>query len=517
MHRPRFALWPAGIGFGIVAELVGRPPLPVLDAATGFVLVALGLLAWRARPQYALGPILTGTGLVWFLGTIAGWAVYLHRAPLAQLILTHPAARLWPRARSERLAVAGAYAYALAYPVANNDAATIAFALTLATLAAVRHRRGRGPQRRARAVALGVACTFAIALITGAALRLNGAPTAAAVLATYEVTVLLCAIILSTDLLRGGWVQATMTSVVVDLGEPAVTGTLSDRLARTLADPTIEIGYWIREQGGYVDEAGRALELPVPGTSRTVHLIEESGEPLAALIHDPAALSDPELFAGIASAIRLAVANARLQAEVRARSVEVHESRRRLLDAGDRQRRQLARELRQGAAQRLTQIQAILDEAGPPLDGVASGLDAARAQLGELARGIHPTTLTNSGLAAALQELATRSPIPVELTTAAGRWPAAIEAAAYFICSEALTNVAKYAHPRSVIIQITANEEAVHIMVADDGVGGANPAMGSGLRGLQDRAETLGGRLTITSPRAGGTRITAHLPLRFVS
>ena len=120
MGRLRHALWPAGLAFGITAELIGRPSLPALDAATGFALTALGLLAWQMRPRFAVGAIMTATGFTWFLGTLAGWAVYLHRAPLGQLILTYPARRLWPTSRLERLGVFGAYAYAVAYPVAEQ-------------------------------------------------------------------------------------------------------------------------------------------------------------------------------------------------------------------------------------------------------------------------------------------------------------------------------------------------------------------------------------------------------------
>jgi hypothetical protein len=120
MRTLRRALWPAGLALGIAAELIGRPPLPALDAATGFTLIALGLLAWQTRPRFASGPLMAATGFAWFLGSIASWAVFLHRAQLAQLILTYPAKRLWPYSRLERLGTAGAYAYALVYPIAAN-------------------------------------------------------------------------------------------------------------------------------------------------------------------------------------------------------------------------------------------------------------------------------------------------------------------------------------------------------------------------------------------------------------
>jgi len=160
MRAAARAVWPAAVGLGIVAEAAGRPPLPALDAATGFSLVALGFLASRKQPRYAVGWILAAAGVAWFIGTLAGWAVFLHRAPLAQLILTYPATRLWPASRNGALAAAAAYAYAAAYPVAENSAATTVFALALVRRGRVRVRadrqrhRARGRSKR-RAPAAG--------------------------------------------------------------------------------------------------------------------------------------------------------------------------------------------------------------------------------------------------------------------------------------------------------------------------------------------------------------------------
>ena len=513
MRTFRRALWPAGLAFGIAAESIGRPPLPGLDAATGFTLIALGLLAWQTRPRFASGAIMAAAGFAWFLGSIAGWAVFLHRAPLAQLILTYPAKRLWPRARLERLGIVGAYAYALVYPIAANDQATIAFALAVLALTGSRCVETGGPERRARMAALAVAAPFALVLIAGAALRLAGEATGTTLLVAYELAVMLIPVGLFANLRWGEWTQATVTALVVDLGDPATAGTLRDRLARTLADPTLTIGYWLTEQNGYVDETGRPVVLPSRDEQRAVTLIAGAGTPLAALIHDPAALDDPELLSGITAAVGLALANARLQAEVRARVEQVAASRRRLVEAADEQRRQLERELREATEQQLTQVAELLGDREPQLAEAKAGLAAARSELRELALGIHPAALTTVGLRAALTELAARSPVPVNLIAAAGRWPVAVEAAAYFICSEALANIAKHAHATNVHIQITDTDTELRIEVADDGVGGANPAAGSGLRGLQDRAEALGGHLAITSSPGHGTRLTADIPV----
>ena len=156
----------------------------------------------------------------------------------------------------------------------------------------------------------------------------------------------------------------------------------------------------------------------------------------------------------------------------------------------------------------------LLDECGPHFASVRRDLAAARSQLREFARGIHPTVLTEAGPAAALAELAEQSSMPVTVNVPPGRWPPTVEAAVYFVCSEALTNVAKYAGASRVTIHVEEDRDQVRARVVDDGVGGADPSAGSGLRGLADRVEALDGRLRIDSPAGGGTRVTAEIPLR---
>jgi signal transduction histidine kinase len=514
MGALRYAFWVAAFAFGLAAELAASPPLHALDAITGFSLLALGLLAWSRRPSYAVGWILAAGGVAWFAGTLASWAVFWHRAPLAQLILTYRARRLWPAARAERVIVLVAYAYAVVYPIARNDAATIAFALALAGIAGWRCLSEHGPERRARTSALLAALAFALVLIVGTTLRIAGVGGARQLLAAYEVVMIAVAAGLTAELFWARSTRGLVTAVVLDLGEPLAGATLRGRLARTLGDPTLAVGYWVSEQNSYVDEDGQSLALPTDDARRAVSLIDDADGPLAALIHDPVALSDPTLVANVAAATRLAVANARLQAEIRARVAQVDASRRRLVEAADEQRRQLERQLRNGAERRLTEVTELLSEGGPPpLAEVTAGLDAARAELRELARGIHPATLTELGLAAAINELIARSPVPVEASASPQRWPAAIEAAAYFLCSEALANVTKYARASRVQIRVTNDETQLQVEVTDDGIGGASPAQGSGLRGLADRVQALGGRLTIDSPPGQGTRLIARLPL----
>jgi hypothetical protein len=212
-----------------------------------------------------------------------------------------------------------------------------------------------------------------------------------------------------------------VTGLVVDLGEPAKGGVLRDRLARALGDPTLVVGYWLPGQDCFVDEAGRPVALSAAGAGRAVTPVEEDGRRIAVLVHDLAVLDDPALLAAAGSAARLAVANARLQAEVGARVSEVEASRRRIVEASDEQRSRLERELREGAERRLARVAELLADCAS-LAEVRAGLDAARAELREFARGIHPPTLTERGLGASVRELAERSPIPVVVAVPPGRF-----------------------------------------------------------------------------------------------
>jgi signal transduction histidine kinase len=215
------------------------------------------------------------------------------------------------------------------------------------------------------------------------------------------------------------------------------------------------------------------------------------------------------------------VSNARLQAQVRARVLELAASRRRIVEAADAQRRRLERELRDGAERRLAFVAGLIEEARADADGPAEAMltdveeevRGARAELHDFAQGIHPSTLTEGGLAAALPALTIRAGLPVELAVAVGRLAPTVEAAVYFLCSEALANAAKYAEAARMTIDVTESNGLVLVAIADDGIGGADASRGSGLRGLADRVEALGGRLSVRSPMGGGTRLDATIPV----
>jgi signal transduction histidine kinase len=236
-------------------------------------------------------------------------------------------------------------------------------------------------------------------------------------------------------------------------------------------------------------------------------------------------LAEEELRASLDQAERLARENEALRAEVEAQLREVRASRSRILRAGDVARQRLARDLRDGAQRRLSSVASILRSACVQVDPIAepdlartlaqavAELEAGTGELGMLARGLHPAVLTDEGLVAALGALTSRSPVPVSLRTdSLGTLPAALEAAAYFVVAEALTNVVKHSWASHAQVTVRRHADGVQVEVSDDGIGGASIESGSGLRGLSDRVAALGGSLRMISPPQTGTLLRAELP-----
>ncbi|HXV95955.1 MAG TPA: hypothetical protein VD695_05360, partial [Gaiellaceae bacterium] len=506
MRLLRLALFLGAVVLAVVAEWVsyeaGDLALVVADAVVGLVLVTCGVIAWERRGESRVGPLMVLSGYTWFAGNLWAQLLYLHRGPLVHLHISYPTGRL--RRRLAQATVAAAYVDAVVEPIARNDVLTLVLAGLVAAAAIDGYLRASGTARRAGTPALAAALAFAGVLAFGAVQRLAGWGADTEALWAYDIVIACLAVVLLVDLLRGRWAEAVVADLVVDLGQRTDTRTLRDELGRALGDRSLVLGYWLAEEARYVDDAGRPVELPEPGAGRAVTPIAHDGEPVAVLVHDESVLEDPALVEAVASAARMAVANARLQAEVRARVLELAASRRRIVEAADAQRRRLERELRAGAEQRLAVVAAILDETGA-IDGPAATtlaeteeeLRRARAELHDFAQGIHPSALTDGGLTAALPELARRGGVPVELNVSVGRLDPTIEAAVYFLCSEALANAAKHAEATRVTIGVTMSGDQLVVEVADNGVGGADPARGTGLRGLADRIEALGGRLSV--------------------
>jgi signal transduction histidine kinase len=316
---------------------------------------------------------------------------------------------------------------------------------------------------------------------------------------------------------------AAVARLVQDLGATP-DGGVRDRVAQALGDPTVQLAYWRDPPGGFVTREGTPVQLGHVPAGRCVTLVEHDGRRIGALVHD-AALEDQEgLVRAVAGAAGLAMANEALDAALRARVDELEQSRARLLEVSLFERRRIERNLHDGAQQRLVGLALQLSLAREQLDRdparAAEQLDAAREQLAqgleelrELARGIHPAILTDRGLEPALRSLAERAPTEVALTGVPDeRLPEPVEAAVYFVVAEALTNVERYAGADHATVQVQRENGHALVEVRDDGVGGADPAAGTGLRGLADRLQALDGRLDVESPPGSGTTVRARIP-----
>ena len=296
-----------------------------------------------------------------------------------------------------------------------------------------------------------------------------------------------------------------------------------EALAERLGDRTLAIAYWLPDRELFVDEHGFAVELPSEDSGRAWTAVEHGGRRVAAIIHDAELEARPELVEAAAAGAVLALGNEQLKADLRARLEELRASRKRIVEASIDARKQLERDLHDGAQQQLVSLSVDLQVLQARITDATTLelLEATRAKLGdalanlrELARGIHPALLTDRGLTPALEAVARRSPVPVVLKIdLPQRPPASLESAAYFLVSEALTNVAKYAEASVVDVFVTEADGLLAIEIVDDGIGGADPSRGSGLRGLSDRIAALDGQLKIDDAPAGGTRISATIPL----
>jgi signal transduction histidine kinase len=326
-------------------------------------------------------------------------------------------------------------------------------------------------------------------------------------------------------LIRGRWIRGRgLGALMSHLGAARRAGVLREALAKALGDPSLELAYWLPESRHYVDAKGQPVELPPAGSGRAVSEVESDGRRVAAIVHDRALLEYPDQVRAAGAAAALALENERLEAELRAKVEEVRSSRSRLVEVGLSQRRRLERDLHDGAQQRLVSLALTLrlaqerlnpdsGEAGELLDRSREELDQALEELRELARGIHPAVLTDRGLAAAVEALAHRAPLPVEVgDLPADRVPEHVEQAAYFVVSEALTNVVKYASASQASVDVTRIDGRLVVEVSDDGVGGADAERGSGLRGLAARLEAIDGRLDVESEAGRGTTVRADIP-----
>ena len=525
--------------------------------------IVAGLVAWHRRPGNRVGPLMTALGFLELLPqfywdaalpfTLAELVSFWTLPVAIHLFLAFPSGRL--STRFERGYVAATYALVLLLsPLSQlfwdprdtcpscppnlllvngdpriwdvvsplGDLFLVAVLLTGVFLLVRRVRRATGPTRRAYAPVLLAAATAAVMLGVVVVMDGAGAKTEGT-LALWLGDLAYAAIPLAflTGLLRMRWRRSAVADLVVELGSVPEPAQVRDLIARTLGDPTLELAFWLPQGERFVDADGAGFDL-ADTQGRAVTMLDHNGRRVAALVHDPTLLDDADLIEAVGAAASLALENSRLQAELRAQLAEVRASRARILAAGDAERRRLERDLHDGAQQSLLGVRLALQLARQQLanggaaaddllaDADASAVDALD-ELRALARGIHPAILTEDGLAAALEALARRAPLPVALTACVERLPAPVEATAYFVVSEGLANVVKHAHASRVAIDVSRVNGRLTIDLTDDGVGGADSS-GAGLGGLRDRVEALDGRLDVDSAPGRGTRVSAAIP-----
>jgi len=318
--------------------------------------------------------------------------------------------------------------------------------------------------------------------------------------------------------------RAGVAGLIVRLSRVGDAVELRDALADALRDPSLELAFWVPDRSGYVDGQGREVVLPAADGPRIGTLVERDGRRIGALVHDVALRDEPELVDAVVAAAALALDNARLQAELRARLAELQASRVRLVEAAAAERSRIERNLHDGAQQRLVSVAFALGlarsrlsgdpiGAGTALADAQSGLARALDELRRLSQGIHPGVLVERGLRAAIAEIAWAAPVPVAVEwQGPDRLSDPVELVGYYVVAEALANAGKHARATGVRIWVSDQDGRATIAISDDGVGGAHADRGTGLRGLADRVEVLGGRLTVYSPVGEGTTVRMEAP-----
>ena len=522
--------------------------------------ILVGLIAWFRRPDSRLGLLMIAGGFAMGLSTlqfehqdhlftlgtlfdIVPAALFLH------VFLAFPDGRL--RSDFERALVGAAYASAVGLQLAKltlgasapdnlirismqSGAAAAVEKVQLISLSAIllagvavladRQRHGGRPRRPPIALLLD---SFALGLLLVAVLFVAGAfeafgPAFRPVQRATLLVIGVSPIVFLIGLLDARLARSAVGGLMVELRANLAPADLRDALARALRDTSLTLAYWLPDFQKYADLDGRPVVVP-SRDGRATTLIEHDGAHVAALLHDSALDDEPDLLDGVTAAAGIALENARLHAELRARLEELRGSRARVIAEGQKERQRLERNLHDGAQQRLIALSLDLSRLEERLGGdpeAQARLDQARQEIAlsleelrDVARGIHPAVLSGHGLEVALESMVAQASVPVRLVVELdGRLQEPLEVAAYYVVSESLANVGKHAQATSATVEVAKGPDQIVVEVVDNGIGGADTERGSGIRGLADRVEALGGRLLIWTPSGGGTRVRAEIP-----
>ena len=520
--------------------------------------LAAGLVAWVRRPDSRLGVLMVAGG---FASALSGWQLAEHSGPFTlgavfdilpaalflHLCLAFPDGHL--RSRFERWLVSSAYAAAIGLQLVKmslggfgpknllelwarpHTAGTVqhvqllflsAACLTGVGVLAARRRRSGRPRRRSLVLLID---SFALGLVMVAVLFVVGTFDGPGFQEIQRVTLFVVgfsAIAFLIGLLDARLARSRVGDLILELRSDPAPADLKEALALTLRDPSLDFAYWLPDFGTYVDFEGRSVALP-DDEARTATLIDQNGTRVAALVHDRTLDDEPQLLEAVGAAAGIALENGRLHAELNARLEELRGSRARVIEAGQKERQRLERDLHDGAQQRLIALSLQLSllekrlvdrpDAVEPLDKARREIALSLDELRDVARGIHPAVLTGHGLEVALESIAARAPLLVRLNVdLERRLPEHVEVAAYYVVAESLTNVAKHSGAEAAVVTVSRTQDTAVVEIVDNGCGGADTERGSGIRGLADRVEALNGRLRVWSPVDGGTRVEAEIP-----
>jgi signal transduction histidine kinase len=542
-----------GLAWGLVSEAIyyaaGTPPYQVLlDLAIGWTYLYGGLALWSSRPDNRTGRLMTLVGLTWFIGNVSISDIVLFSQvaavlsnvvtiALVALVLAYPNGRLDTRLDRATVVI-------LAVGLVANDAiqfapvpqwVDLALGRLYVTLALIGfaglmivRRWLLAPRRRrpellpvliAGSVLMGVLVVNLVSLIITVPEEIRAFLDAARILAPAAIPLALLVGFYGQSELRQRALLDAMPDVMIRMTRdghvldarpehsvllgsavgPVAGGRLDRTLTSTDSDAVLAAASTALDTGE-LQTLDLSIELPGRRHDLEVRITPSGADEVTAIVRD--------------------------FTEQRADQAEVLQSRARIVEATDAERRRLERDLHDGAQQRLVSLSLALRlarsrlgaDASPAavadLESAAAELRTALIELRELARGIHPAILTEAGLGPAIETLADRSTVSTIVRKLPDRrLPPAVEATAYFVVSEALVNVAKYASATTATVSAECLADSLRVEVADDGVGGAEASQGSGLRGLRDRVAALGGRLSVDSPRGGGTLLVAEIPL----